>query len=230
MVSQHCRLSRDLKRYEQNILPTEPRPTRLGPQARPKIELLYRSRCSPSSRSWPLTIVGRISPCLSRRLVVMRQKIYQGPRPGSAGVRCDCKRARARRASPSPVSVRPGRADEAQRWQARRAETVLAAAVGRPARRSRRLGRQRKASQGTLAALLRLRPSRAARDGSPISTHQPPPRGRVMQPRGALDRASRLRTGGAESVRRRTRPSRSSGSAADRTGRCAGRLLPRDRC
>ena len=47
----------------------------------------------------------------------------------------------------------PGRADEAQRWQARRAETGLAAPVGPPTRRSRRLGRQRKASQGTLAAL-----------------------------------------------------------------------------
>ena len=81
-----------------------------------------------------------------------------------------------------------GRADEAQRWQARRAETVLAATAGRPARRSRRIGRQRKASQGTLAALLRLRPSRAARDGSPISTHQPrPPRGRMTRSRGAVD-------------------------------------------
>ncbi len=46
----------------------------------------------------------------------------------------------------------PGRADQAQRWQARRAETVLAATAGRPARRSRRLGRQRKASKGNLAA------------------------------------------------------------------------------
>ena len=73
----------------------------------------------------------------------------------------------ALQAGPGTLS---GRADESQRWQARRAETVLAATVGRPARRSRRLGRQRKASQGTLAALLRLRPSRTARDGSPIST------------------------------------------------------------
>ena len=73
----------------------------------------------------------------------------------------------ALQAGPGTIS---GRADVAQRWQARRAETVLAAAVGQPTRRSRRLGRQRKASQGTLAALLRLRPSRVARDGSPITT------------------------------------------------------------
>ncbi len=65
-----------------------------------------------------------------------------------------CKRGRG---------IFSGRADEAQRWQARCAETVLAATAGRPARRSRRFGRQRKASQGTLAALLRLRPSRTAR-------------------------------------------------------------------
>ena len=78
--------------------------------------------------------------------------------------------------------------------------------------------------------LLRLRPSRVARQRI---AHQnlatPPPRGRAMQPRGALDRASRPRTGGAESVRRRTRPNRPSGNGAGRTGRCAGRPLPRDR-
>ena len=84
----------------------------------------------------------------------------------------------------------PGRADQAQRWQARRAETVLAATAGRPARRSRRLGRQRKASQGTLAALLRLRPSRVARQR--IAHHHSatprPPRPRDAA-RGVVDRS-----------------------------------------
>ena len=133
----------------------------------------------------------------------------------------------------------PGRVDEAQRWQARRAETVLAATVGRPARRSRRLGRQRKASQGTLAALLRLRPSRAARDGSPISTHQPrPPRGRMTRSRGAVDciapPADRRRGPGRGAIRHPTYAAQSfmssSAAGAGRTGRCAGTLLPRDRC
>ena len=83
-----------------------------------------------------------------------------------------------------PEALTPsGRADKAQRWQSRRAETVLAATVGQPARRSRRLGRQRKASQGTLAALLRLRPSRVARQRIAHQHLAPPrpPRGRVMR-------------------------------------------------
>ena len=37
----------------------------------------------------------------------------------------------------------------------------------------------------------------------------PPPRGRVMRPRGVIDRASRPRTGGAQSIRRHMRPNRS---------------------
>ncbi len=72
----------------------------------------------------------------------------------------------------------PGRADEAQRLQARRAETVLAATVGQPARRSRRLGRQRKASQGTLAALAAAPPvslSEAADRPSALSYPTPAP-------------------------------------------------------
>ena len=99
----------------------------------------------------------------------------------------------------------PGRADEPQRWQARRAETVLAAAVGRPTRRSRRLGPQRKASQGTLAALLRLCQSRVAR--LRIAHHNLatpcPPRGRMTRTRGAVDHASRPREPAARTRLRR---------------------------
>ena len=95
-----------------------------------------------------------------------------------------------------PEALTPsGRADQAQRWQARRAETVLAATVGRPARRSRRLGRQRKASQGTLAALAAAPP--VSRSEGRIAHHNlatpRPPRGRMTRSRGAVDPASRPR-------------------------------------
>ena len=89
----------------------------------------------------------------------------------------------------------PGRADESQRWQARRAETVLAATVGPPTRRSRRLGRQRKASQGTLAALAAAPPvsHSEGRIAHQHSATPRPPRGRMTRPRGAVDQASRPR-------------------------------------
>ena len=85
-----------------------------------------------------------------------------------------------------------GRADESQRWQSRRAETVLAATVGRPTRRSRRLGRQRKASLGTLAALAAAPPvshKRGTDRPLPLTNHARP--GRATRARGAVDRASR---------------------------------------
>ena len=101
-----------------------------------------------------------------------------------------------------PEGTLPGRADEAQRWQARRAETGLAAAVARRHAAAAALDGKRKGVKGTLAALLRLRPSRVARRRiAHFNSATPPPRGRVMQPRGAIDRASRPRTGGAQSVR-----------------------------
>ena len=118
-----------------------------------------------------------------------------------------------------------GRADEAQRWQARRAETVLAATVGRPTRRSRRLGRQRKASKGTLAALLRLRPSRTARQR--IAHHNlatpRPPRGRVTRTpgRGRLHRApaERRREPGRGAIRHPTYAAQSFISTLRRSNR-----------
>ena len=81
----------------------------------------------------------------------------------------------ALQAGPGALS---GRADEAQRWQARRAETVLAATAGRPARRSRRLGRQRKASHGhsrSTAAAPPVSRSEAADRPSALSYPTPAP-------------------------------------------------------
>ena len=93
-------------------------------------------------------------------------RLMEDDRQGSHGSR------RARRyVLAQAAETLPSRADEAQRWQARRAETVLAAAVGRPTRRSRRMGRQRKASLGTLAAVAAAPPvSHKRGDGSPIRT------------------------------------------------------------
>ena len=140
-----------------------------------------------------------------------------------------CKRGRGRSL--------PGRADRPQRWQSRRAETVLAATVGHRHARAAALDGKRKGVKGTLAALLRLRPSRTARDGSPISTQLPHARpGAAMRTRGAVDTCfAPPRIGGANpvvarSVTRRTRPSHSSGSGAGRTGRCAGTRPRPDRC
>ena len=93
-----------------------------------------------------------------------------------------------------------------------------------------------KASRALSQHWLRLRPSRVARRRIAhfnLATPRPP-RGRVRL-RGAVDCIAPPRTGGANpvvarSVIRRTRPSRSSAPGAGRTGRCAGRPLPRDRC
>ena len=169
----------------------------VGAERRNQVPLSRSSRCRAGRRPAPGTTghseaeAGSLKPngqAATARILVATRRPGNPPvvmKPPSRGA-WRCKRGRGHSVS--------GRAEEAQRWQARRAETVLAATVGRPTRRSRRLGRQRKASQGTLAALLRLRPSRAARDGSPISTYQPrPPRGRMTRSRGAVDPASRPR-------------------------------------
>ena len=83
----------------------------------------------------------------------------------------------------------PGRADEPRRWQARRAETVLAATVGhRHAAAAAWVG-SAKASRAFSQHLLRLRPSRTARRRIAhynLATLRPPRR-RVMRPRGAVD-------------------------------------------
>ena len=87
-----------------------------------------------------------------------------------------------------------GRADEAQRWQSRRAETVLAATVGHRHARAAALDGKRKGVKGTLAALLRLRRSRVARRRiahQHLATPRPP-RGRASGP-GAWSIASRPR-------------------------------------
>ena len=84
-----------------------------------------------------------------------------------------------------------------------------------------------KASLGTLAALAAAPTvSRSEARIAHFNLATPPPRGRVMRTRGVIDRTSRPRTGGAQSVRRHTRPSRPSGPAAGRSrpiGRCAPR-------
>ena len=125
-----------------------------------------------------------------------------------------------------------GRADEPQRWQARRAETGLAAAVGHRHAAAAALDGKRKGVKGTLAALAAAPPvSHQRGDGSPISTQLPHARPgvAVTRPRGAVDTClAPPRAGGANpvvarSVTRRTRPSRSSAPGAGRTGRCAGR-------
>ena len=93
-----------------------------------------------------------------------------------------------------PEALTPsGRADEAQRWQARRAETVLAATVGRPARCSRRLGRQRKASWGHSRSTAAAPPvSRSETTDRPSALSYPTPApGPRERSRGAVDRASR---------------------------------------
>ena len=98
-----------------------------------------------------------------------------------------CKRGRGRSL--------PGRADEPRRWQARRAETGLAAAVGHRHAAAAAWDGKRKGvnghSRSTCCGSARL----AQRgDGSPITTQLPHARpGRVLRPRGAVDRASRAR-------------------------------------
>ena len=98
-----------------------------------------------------------------------------------------------------PEALTPsGRADQAQRWQARRAETVLAATVGPPARRSRRLGRQRKASKGhsrSTAAAPPVSRSEAADRPSQLSSPTPAPGPRDADPgaRSILLRARAMR-------------------------------------
>ena len=131
-------------------------------------------------------------------------------------------------------------------WPCGRTATLASAA-----RRNRARGRCRttdtpqpphgsasvKASRALSQHLLRLRRSRTARDGSPISTQLPHARpGAAMRTRGAVDTCfAPPRTGGANpvvarSVTRRTRPSHSSGSGVGRTGRCAGTRPRPDRC
>ena len=95
-----------------------------------------------------------------------------------------CKRGRGRSL--------PGRADEPRRWQARRAETGLAATVGhRHAAAAAWVG-SAKASRAISQHLLRLRPSRTARRriAHYNSATPRPPRPRDAA-RGAVDRASR---------------------------------------
>ena len=120
-----------------------------------------------------------------------------------------------------------GRADQAQRWQARRAETVLAATAGRPARRSRRFGRQRKASQGTLAALAAAPPvSRSEAADRPLQlTHPTPAPGlRDAAPgRGRLHGARRDPAGSAGAIR----PDPLSGRVACRCRGAPPRRSPR---
>ena len=136
-----------------------------------------------------LTEAGSLKPngeAAAARILVATRRPGNPPgltKPPSRGA-WRCKRGRGR----SP----PGRAEGPQRWQARRAETVLAAAVGRPTRRSRRLGRQRKASQGTLAALAAAPPVSHS-EGRIAHQHLAtprPPRGRASGP-GARSIASR---------------------------------------
>ena len=95
-----------------------------------------------------------------------------------------------------------------------------------------------KASRALSQHWLRLRPSRVARRRiahQHLATPRPPRGPRDADP-GARSIASRpRRTGGANpvvarSVTRRTRPSRSSGSGAGRTGRCAGTRPRPGRC
>ena len=127
-----------------------------------------------------------------------------------------CKRGRG---------IFSGRADEAQRWQARRAETVLAATAGRPARRSRRFGRQRKASKGTLAAFAAAPP--VSRSEGRIAHHNlatpRPPRGRVTRTpgRGRLHRApaDRRREPGRGAIRHPTYAAQSFISTLRRSNR-----------
>ena len=83
-----------------------------------------------------------------------------------------------------------------------------------PTRRSRRLGRQRKASRALSQHLLRLRRSRTARDGSPISTQLPharPGAARAVPGRGRLHRApaNRRREPGCGAIRHPTYPAQS---------------------
>ena len=133
-------------------------------------------------------------------------------RPGNPPVLTMPPSRGAWRCKPGRGCAVPGRADEAHRLQARRAETVLAATAGPPTRRSRHMGRQRKASQGTLAALLRLRPSREAADRPLQLTHPTPAPGlRDAAPgRGGCvlrARADRKTRAGASSARRLDAPS-----------------------
>ena len=127
-------------------------------------------------------------------------------RPGSPPVSDEASEPWRVALQAGPGTCTPaGRADEAQRWQPQRAETVLAAPVGRPTRRSRRLGTARvKASLGTLAALgcgsARLaqrgtdRPLPLTKHARPGRCAAAPGRGRscFAAPRAGLARASRL--------------------------------------
>ena len=85
-----------------------------------------------------------------------------------------------------------GRADGPQRWQARRAKTVLAATVGHRHARAAALDGKRQGVKGTLAAPAAAPPvSRKRGDGSPITTQLPHARpGAALRPRGAVDHAS----------------------------------------
>ena len=87
-----------------------------------------------------------------------------------------------------------GRADEAQRWQSRRAETVLAATVGHRHAAAAALDGKRKGVIGTLAAPAAA-PTVSHSEARIAHYHlaTPPPRGRVMRPWGEIDRASRPR-------------------------------------
>ena len=127
-----------------------------------------------------------------------------------------CKRGRGR----SP----PGRAEGPQRWQARRAETVLAATVGyRHAAAAAWVGSVRR-HRALSQHWLRLRRSRTARDGSPISTQLPharPGAARAVPGRGRLHRApaNRRREPGCGAIRHPTYAAQSCISTRRRSNR-----------
>lgn len=106
-------------------------------------------------------------------------------RPGSPPVSDEASEPWRVALQAGPGAFTPtGRADEAQRWQSRRAETVLAAAVARRHAAAAALDGKRKGvighSRSTCCGSARLA---QARDGSPITTYQPrPPRARDASP------------------------------------------------
>ena len=136
-----------------------------------------------------------------------------------------------------PEALTPsGRADEPRRWQARRAETVLAAAVGHRHAAAAAWDGKRKGVKGTLAALLRLRPSRVARRRIAhhnLATPRPPRAALRGSPlsfaRGVVALASRVQPGIQESrvglLRRwimESEPDRQQWKAGYRSGLVAG--------
>ena len=132
----------------------------------------------------------------------------------------------------------PGRADQSRRWQSRRAETGLPAAVGyRHAAAAAWDGKRKGVTRHSRSTAAAPPVSRSeATDRPPqLSYPTPAPGPRDADPGRGRSSFAPARTGAvqsvaAQSVRRCTRPSRSSGPAAGRTGRCAGRPLPHGRC